>query len=161
MEFSRKYEYTVSFTLANGQLVSFTNPTEVSLPERKTEVIKRYNNKLGKQLSIPGKLSFSDLTVKGTLEVVGGDSVSNLATAIKELECMANNDSDTVIVNVNLYHLETSGPVTDYTLVCQDCLLTSVKIDDLARNQDDSMCNVTLVFSPGFVKTVSGPAIPA
>lgn len=135
------------------------NPDMITLPERKTEPVSRWNNKLNRPILGNGKLSFSDLTVKGALKIVGPGQSSDLSNLIVTLNQMQDQDLDTV--DITVIELDAANKPT-YTYMLTSCLLSNFQVDDLNRQTgDDAMCQCTMTFKPGYMKRVIGLQIGA
>ena len=155
-EQQRKFLYTATFSI-NGTTLAFDSPDSITLPETKQQVLTRFNNKLNRQIKLPGRVEYTDLSIRGTLQVVdGGGSPS--AQMISTLQNLPNQLNDRVDVTINV---KTPDDTITYTIQCLDCFVSSFKLDEINRqNGDDAMMSATIVLSPASVRPVQGPQMP-
>jgi hypothetical protein len=154
-EYQTKFQYEVTLDLGNGTVLGILSPDEITMPEIKRDVLKRFNNKLNEEIKIYGRETYGDMVLKGALEIVETGSVSSIAAAISALQDMVDSDYDTV--DVTIHQLDRTSGAT-YRTAAYRCLLMSIKLDDLNRqNGDDAMAKVTITLTPGKVAKLAGP----
>jgi hypothetical protein len=151
-QLKHKYEVTFLFANESGKSHSATME-EVTMPEIKTTMIKKFNNRLNRELSRTGRITYGDITLKGHYDIT--ETTSDSATLLSKLYELWNSDQNTVDIVVTMVDLSTEKPTFIFEAI--GCKLNSIKTDTISKKAEDDLMHFDITLTPYKINKVSGP----